>query len=156
MQPVRGLPFLLTQGMRVALTPPSLSRDRFCRVRTVGEGGCVSFSGIDDIGSAEDIVGCYVLASTSDIELGPLDAPFDHLMGREVIDARAGVIGQIVEVMETPANDVWVVQGGSFGEVLVPVVEQVVASIPQEGAIPVDLPDGLVDMSRASAGGDCA
>lgn len=156
MQPVRGLPFLLKQGLRVALTPPSLSRDRFCRVRTVGEGGCVGFTGIDDIGSAEEIVGCYVLARTGDIELGPLDAPFDHLLGREVVDARAGVLGEIVEVMETPANDVWVVQGGPYGEVLVPVVEHVVASLPDAGAIPVELPDGLVDMARIPEGGDGA
>ncbi len=156
MQPVRGLPFLLAQGMRVALTPPSLARDRFCRVRTVGDGGCVSFGGIDDLDAAEDIVGCYVLASTDDFELGPLEAPYDHLIGRTVVDRHAGALGQIAEVMETPANDVWVIQQGRYGEVLVPVVEHVVASLPETGDIVVDLPDGLIGSSRASAGGDVA
>ena len=115
--------------MRVALTPPALKRDRFCTVVSVtdtGDGDLVSFEGIDDLTAAEGITGCYVLANRDDFELDSLDAAYTDLMGREVVDERFGSLGTIVEIMSTPANDVWVVEGDRYGEVLIPVIEQVV------------------------------
>lgn len=102
--------------MRVALTPPALKRDRFCTVVSVtdtGDGDLVSFEGIDDLTAAEGITGCYVLANRDDFELDSLDAAYTDLMGREVVDERFGSLGTIVEIMSTPANDVWVVEGRS-------------------------------------------
>ena len=43
-----------------------------------------------------------------------------------------------------PANDVWVIDG-PFGEVLVPVVDEVVVEVPDAGPIIVSVPSGLVD-----------
>ena len=51
-QPVRGLPLVLSEGLSVALTPPALKRDRWCLVEhlsTSGDGALVSFSGIDSM-----------------------------------------------------------------------------------------------------------
>lgn len=152
MQPVRGLPFVLAPGMRVALTPPALKRDRFCRVEDVADTGDawhVRFSGIRDLTAAEGVAGCYVLADAADLDLGPLDASFEELVGRSVVDARYGAIGTIAEIMETPANDVWVVAGGPYGEVLMPVIEDVVPRIPATGPIAVSLMDGLIDVPPA-------
>ena len=129
--------------MRVALTPPALKRDRFCTVVSVtdtGDGDLVSFEGIDDLTAAEGIAGCYVLDS--------LDAAYADLMGREVVDERFGSLGTIVEIMSTPANDVWVVEGDRYGEVLIPVIEQVVLDLPDTGAISVHVMDGLIDMDK--------
>lgn len=154
-QPVRGLPSLLRPGMLVALTPPALDRDRFCTVesvREVADGALVAFSGISDMTASEAIVGCTVLASSSDLDLGALDAPYDELIGRVVVDDRYGEVGSISEVMETPANDVWVVQG-RFGEVLVPVIEDVVSEIPRDGDIEVKLLDGLIDPAALEGSG---
>ena len=112
--------------MRVALTPPALKRDRFCTVTSVtdtGDGDLVSFEGIDDLTAAEGITGCFVLANRDDFELDSLDAAYTDLMGREVVDERFGSLGTIVEIMSTPANDVWVVEGDRYGEVLIPVIE---------------------------------
>ncbi|MFR7798086.1 MAG: hypothetical protein ACLU37_08355 [Collinsella sp.] len=86
-----GLPSVLEPGMRVALTPPALKRDRFCTVVSVtdtGDGDLVSFEGIDDLTAAEGITGCYVLANRDDFELDSLDAAYTDLMGREVVDER--------------------------------------------------------------------
>ena len=47
--------------------------------------------------------------------------------------------------METPANDVWVIAGGAYGEVLVPVVEDVVLDIPEPVRIRVKVMDGLIN-----------
>ena len=137
--------------MRVALTPPALNRDRFCTVVSVtdtGDGDLVSFEGIDDLTAAEGITGCYVLANRDDFELDSLDAAYTDLMGREVVDERLGLLGTIVEIMSTPANDVWVVEGDRYGEVLIPVIEQVVLDLPDAGAISVHVMDGLIDMDK--------
>ncbi len=134
--------------MRVALTPPALKRDRFCTVESVvetGDGDLVKFSGIDDLTAAEGVAGCFVLADAADLELDPLTSSYDDLMGRPVFDERFGDLGTIVEIMSTPANDVWVVDGGRYGEVLIPVIEQVVLDLPDEGAISVRCMDGLID-----------
>lgn len=145
--PVRGLPFLLVPGQEVALTPPSLGRDRFCTVSSVAEGGSgwrVRFGGIDDLDAAEGIQGCYVLAHAEDVELGDLEAAWDDLMGRGVLDARYGDLGVVTGVIETPANDVLQVEG-RYGEVLVPIIEQALDTIPDAGPISTHLMDGLIE-----------
>ena len=146
---LRGLPFLLREGMTVSLTPPALKRERFPRVvsvRPCPDGtAIVRFSCADGLDGSEPLAGCYVLARAEDVELGPLDAAFDDLIGRDVVDARYGDLGRIREVMETPANDVWVVEGDAYGEVLIPVIDQVIPEIPDDGPIEVSLMDGLVD-----------
>ena len=165
MQPVRGLPFVLKPGLTVALTPPALDRDRFTTVEAVtdlGDAWRVRFDGIGDLTAAEGVAGCFVLARAADVNLGPLDVAYDVLVGRAVVDERYGVLGTIAEVMETPANDVWVVSGGAYGEVLLPVIEQVVAAIPDDGAIAVTVLDGIIEApapavaEAAPAGGDAS
>lgn len=147
MAALRGLPFLLREGMTVALTPPSLTRDRFCTVlQANAQSALVCFSGIDNLDRAESIAGCYVLAREDDLELNAYDLAFDDLIGREVHDWRYGALGTICDVLETPANNVWVIEGSAYGEVLIPVIEQVVHEIPNEGAIPVRIMDGLIDV----------
>ena len=115
-------------------------------VSETADGGRVLFSCAHDLDAAEGIAGCYVLASCSDFELGPLDAAFEDLVGRLVVDERHGSLGHIAEVMETPANDVWVVEGPDHGEVLIPVIDDVVSTIPVEGPISVRVMDGLLDL----------
>ena len=148
--PLRGLPFLVEEGMRAALTPPALKRERFSTVESVrgvtDEGAIVRFSCSRSLGDAEALVGCYLLVSADDIELGPLTAAVDELIGREVVDERFGSLGTVREVMETPANDVWVLNGTAHGEILVPVIPDVIDAIPQAGPIPVHIMDGLLDL----------
>lgn len=146
MHPLRGLPFLLDEHMSVALTPPALDRDRFCRVESVRDDGrnwFVRFSGIETIDAAERVRGCYVLAPADALDLGAFDIAWDDLIGRSVLDERYGALGTICAVLETPANDIWQIEG-AYGEVLVPVIEQVVCDIPDTGDIVVHIMDGLI------------
>lgn len=147
--PLRGLPLLLHEGMRVCLTPPALDRERFSTVETLAdapEGARVRFSCCHDLDDAEGITGCCLLADESDFELGALEAAVDDLIGRVVVDERHGSLGTIQCVMETPANDVWVIKGAAHGEVLIPVIEEVVGSIPSQGEIRVRIMDGLLNL----------
>ena len=148
--PLRGLPLLVEDGMRVALTPPALKRERFSMVEgrrgITDEGAIVQFSCSHSLSDAEALIGCYLLVSVDDVEVGPLTAAVDELIGREVVDERFGLLGTVCEVMETPANDVWVVDGTSRGEVLIPVIPDVLDVIPQSGPISVHIMDGLLDL----------
>ena len=40
--------------------------------------------------------------------------------------------------MVGPANDVWVIDVAGEGELLLPVIDQVVGEVPEKGAIPVN------------------
>ena len=140
----------------MALTPPALDRDRFCTVESIRPDpsgtALVRFSGIHGIGAAQGIAGCRVLAARDDLDLGPLDAAYDDLIDREVVDGRYGPLGRITEIIETPANDVWCVEG-PYGEVLVPVVEAALDAIPDDGPIRTHIMDGLIDLEGDGEGG---
>lgn len=156
-QPLRGLPFLLEPGQEVALTPPALKRDRFCTVTSVSDDGRqwrVQFSGIDDLGAAEAVQGCWVLAHEEDVALDGFETAWDDLMGRSVIDGRYGDLGKVTGVIETPANDVLQVEG-PYGEVLIPLIEQALDEIPDEGPLASHIMDGLIDPVMLERAGAC-
>lgn len=148
--PVHGLPSLVRKGLEVAVVPPLLKGSRWHTVEAVEEderaGSLVSLSGVTDLGAAEKLVGRHLLARVSDL---PADLALhdpEHLLGREVLLSGLGpepVLASIHEVMQGPANDVWVVRGEK-GELLLPVVDSVVSEVPDEGPIPVAVPEGAV------------
>ena len=68
----------------------------------------------------------------------------DALIGRRVEDPGYGDLGEIEEILTGPANDVWVVRGTSAGEILLPVIPDVVSEIPPSGSIEVHVPKGTI------------
>lgn len=63
-----------------------------------------------------------------------------------IVDERHGELGEIREVIETAAHDVWVIDG-PHGEVLVPVVDEVIVAYPDDddGVIRTRVMDGLLE-----------
>lgn len=152
--PVHGLPSLVREGLLVAAVPPALRGERWHRVGACsrdGRGGTlVSLSGVDDLSAAEALVGATLLAREADL---PADLALhdpERLVGRTVRDAATGDDGRICEVMTGPANDVWVLRG-ERGELLLPVIDEVVREVPTEGPIDVHVPAGLAWEGRAHA-----
>ena len=149
--PVDGLPFCLEEGMRVCLTPPDLYGDRFRTVVSVGVGETplVRFSGVDGLNDAEGLVGKLVLARRDEVPQAVRERAVLDCVGCRVVDERHGELGEVVEVMHLPAHDVWRVEGGRYGEVLVPVVDEMVESLPDgpDDVVRVRLIDGLVDLA---------
>ena len=150
---VHGLPSLVREGLEVAVVPPELAGPRWRTVTSCSsddrDGQLVALSGVTDIAAAQALAGKYLLARRDDL---PADLELHDpaaLLGREVVDARLGVVGSIEEVMRGPANDVWVVRGPA-GETLLPVVGEVVGTPPVSGPIPVRVPAGL----EPGGGGD--
>lgn len=137
--PVDGLPFCLKPGMRVCLTPPALRSERFRTVERVGAGETplVLFSGVSGLNDAEPLVGKLVMARREDVPAAEREREVLGCLGREVVDEARGSVGRVEEVMRLPANDVWRVDGGPFGEVLVPVIDDVVLEMPDGGDGPV-------------------
>lgn len=154
--PTHGLPLLLRQGLKVAIVPPALRGSRYHVVQRCqdGEAGqLVQLSGCHTLGEAAALVGKTVLARVADLpeDLALHDA--DALMGRSVQDASLGFLGTIGGLMRGPANDVWIVDG-PYGEVLVPVVESMILSVPDEEDIEVEVPRGLVSGASGEEEGD--
>ena len=149
--PVHGLPPVLREGMTVAVVPPPPKGTRWHEVLSCEEGGRsgqrAALSGVSTIAAAEELVGRYLLVSEVSL---PADLALhdpERLVGREVEDDSGRALGSISEVMLGPANDVWVVRG-ELGEVLLPVIDEVVSEVPAEGPIRVSLPAGLLDEGR--------
>lgn len=106
----------------------------------------IKFEEIPDMNTAEKIKG-GILEITRD-ELFPLPENtyyiFD-IIGLTVSDKKRGSLGTITEVLQTGANDVYVVGTGAR-PLLVPAIKQVVKEIDLPGRLMlVDLPDGLAD-----------
>ena len=146
--PLDGLPFVLEPGMRVCLTPPDLQGERFRTVETLNDRGpadLIGFSGVSSLTDAEGLVGKLVLARREDVPDAVREQAVLSCVGRTLVDARHGELGVVREVMQLPANDVWRVEG-PFGELLVPVIDEVVdeGAIPPEGPIEVRLLAGIL------------
>ena len=149
-QSADGLPFLLFEGLQVHFVPPTLRGPRTAKVRTVralGEDAYeVSFDGVEGIGDAEMLAGCYCLASKADVE-GQVDLQEPvTLIGCGVSDARFGDLGIVEDVLESPAQALLVVQG-SHGRVMIPVVDEFMEGL-DEGSrtVCVRIPDGLLSL----------
>jgi 16S rRNA processing protein RimM len=139
------LPVERLVGLEVWFTPPpaGVRTARVAAVRPGPKGPLFSFEGIGDINTASALRGCNVLARAED--LPEIEEEFDPV-GLRVIDAVRGDLGEVTDVIVTGANDVWIVEGGPFGQVLVPVIDGVVGEIDEEaGTVAVRLLPGLIE-----------
>ncbi|MCP4116776.1 MAG: 16S rRNA processing protein RimM [Desulfobacteraceae bacterium] len=107
------------------------------------KGALLLLSGVDR-DMAETLVGAELLVDRNELPEPEEDSYFwEDLIGLEVIDRTAGLLGKIDSVMETGSNDVFVVKGGER-EVLVPGLASVVLRVDiEKGEMVIDLPEGL-------------
>lgn len=101
--------------------------------------------GLEHISKVEGLVGSQVFMRLSELPELPEDEFYwFQLTGARVFDRRHGEIGEIVDVFTTAAHDILEVEG-PYGEVLIPVVDEMILEVDLEGGtLDVDLPDGLV------------
>ncbi len=101
---------------------------------------------IPDRNDAEPLRGFFVMVDFENAV--PLEE--DEFYLYEVIGLRAYTpdgewLGTVNNVIETGANDVYVVNGSRYGELLLPVHEETLVSIDFDaGKITLDLPEGLL------------
>ena len=103
--------------------------------------------GIHTRSQAEDLVGQEVRGDRRRFPpLPPGEYYWFQLLGLPVLNAADGaLLGNLEEIIPTPAHDVYVVRRG-LREVLLPAVEEVVAEINlEEGYLKVTPPPGLLE-----------
>lgn len=107
----------------------------------------LTFEGITNINDVMAYVG-GTLNVTDDQLLDLEDDEFYHhdIIGLTVVDEDRQVIGELVEIIETGANDVWVVKRQGQKDLLLPFIDEVVKLIDFEtDEIVVHVLEGLDD-----------
>lgn len=133
--------------------------DTVIRVRREGTAACsyeirwarphkrvllVALSGLDTREEAEALVGGEIVADRSELPDLEEDAYYWHdVIGMDVVADDGRYLGRVASIIETGANDVFVVRNED-GEVLVPAIGSVVLSLdPEQRQMRVALPEGL-------------
>ncbi|MGQ9584175.1 MAG: ribosome maturation factor RimM [Anaerolineae bacterium] len=120
--------------------PVPLERHRFHRGQVV-----LKLRGCDTRDQAEGLRGVLVQVPLSEAMPLPEGAYYVHqVLGLKGWTEGGEFLGEVVEVLETGANDVYVFRGGPWGEILVPALESVVLELdPEQGRMLIRLPPGL-------------
>ena len=105
----------------------------------------LKFKGIDNINDVEYLKGdtMYQEREHEAIELAPNEYYYSDIIGCTVFN-EGEVLGRIIDIFETGANDVWVVKGDK--EYLIPYIEDVVKDIDVAGKrVDIVAMEGLLD-----------
>lgn len=107
----------------------------------------IKFKGIDDANSAQTLVNKYIEVDRENaIELPDHAYFICDIIGCKVWDDEKGFIGEIIEVMDTGSNDVYVVKMKNGSEALIPALKSVVINVDiQNSLMKVRLPKGLLE-----------
>lgn len=108
-------------------------------------------NGIADRDSAEALRG--ELVEIPDGRRPATSEPFwylDEIEGLRVVSADGSDLGTVREILQTGANDVYIVDRGARRDLLVPALKDVVVDVDiPAGTMTVDLPDGLLPDDEA-------
>lgn len=104
----------------------------------------LKLEGVIDVPSALSMRNAILYIDRADVKLPEGSFFLADLMGLEVRDVQSGqVLGKIADIMNLPANNVYVVRGGER-ELLIPAVPQFIAETNVEGGyLRVNMMEGL-------------
>lgn len=142
-----ALPLSSFVGLTVWLVPPpvGMRTSRIEAVRPGPKGPLVRLAGVDHVSMAVAVAGCELSVAATDLPAGWDDDVVDPV-GWLVDDETRGRLGEVVDVIVTGANDVWVVEGDRFGQVLLPVIDDVILDVDEDaGVVMVRLLPGLIE-----------
>lgn len=107
----------------------------------------LSFEGMEDINLVEPLKQADLKVSEEQqAELDDGEYYYHQIIGLDVIDLDGNAIGTIQEIMESGANDVWVIRRPGKKELLIPAIKDVVKDIQIENhKVIIDMLDGLDD-----------
>lgn len=105
----------------------------------------VQFATVKDRNAAETLRDQFVLIPEENaMPLGEHENYAHDLIGLDVVTADRLALGKLVEILFTPANDVYIVRGES-GETLIPATRDVIRSVDLPARrMTVELPEGLL------------
>ena len=105
----------------------------------------VKFKGIDNINDVEQYKGGALLVIREDaVRLEENEYYIADLIGMDVF-TQEGHFGVVKDVMETGANEVYIIDSDAHGEVLVPAIRQCIEEVDVEnGKMQIRLLEGLI------------
>lgn len=115
-------------------------------VKFVKKFAILKLEGIDDIGQAEQYKGSGLWIPRGEAQpLGEDEYYVGDLLGMEVVLEDGSAFGRLKDVMETGANDVYVVETAQGREVLLPAIGECIRQVDVEaGRMSIRLMDGLL------------
>lgn len=121
----------------------NLARDvKLEKVSGVDKKRIFLFEGSKNRDEAESMIGQLLFASITDDD--PINMISPDLLGATVVADNGEIIGELVDMMSLPANDVYVIERGKK-EVLIPVVPEIVRAVDvQMGIVTITPMDGLL------------
>lgn len=147
-----GLPFILEEGMEVALVPPVLDAPRFVTVESAQpsglDGGLVWFREIESVSVAEMVVGCHCLVRRESLpeHTVMIDDRLD-VAGWPVVDCALGTLGTVSSIQEMPGQLMLVVERADGSELLIPLVDEFLDAVDEDAQqLVVNVPAGLLDL----------
>lgn len=148
-------PERLASGSVYRLSPPMPDRAELTLVEVRGSGKLrARFEGIEDAQTARGLTGRRLLVPSD--EATPLEEGtfwVDDLLGAEVVEETGGRLGELVEVIRTGANDVYVVELDDGRELPLPAIKDVIREVDiGAGRIMVRLLPGLADLAGPPGG----
>lgn len=114
-------------------------------VRPHQSGSLVKFKGIETPDDAGKFRNQWVFIKAKDAPPLPEGQIYQHeLIGFKVVDEGDNPLGELVEILETGANDVYVVRDDSGKEILLPAIPSVILDLqPARRLIRVHILEGL-------------
>ena len=108
--------------------------------------GLLKLLGVDDRNAADLFRELFVMVKTADaVPLADDEVYLYQLIGMTIKTEDGEILGTLTDVLETGANDVYIIKGGVHGEILIPVIPSVVLKTDTDtNTITVRLPEGLL------------
>ena len=123
---------------------PNIARDvKLEKVSGVEKKRRFLFNGMETRDEAESMIGQLLFVSVTDSD--PINMISPDLLGASVVTDNGENIGELVDMISLPANDVYVIKQGKK-EVLIPVIPEIIRSVDlQMGLVTITPMDGLLD-----------
>ena len=106
----------------------------------------LKFKGIDNINEVERYKRCPLLVTRDHaVPLQEDEYFIADMIGMQVVTEDGALFGTLKDVIETGANDVYIIESSEHGEVLVPAIKECILDINiEEQKMQIHLVDGLV------------
>ncbi len=110
--------------------------------------GLLKLKSIDTRNQAEELRQLSVMVDIENaVPLEKGELYLFQLIGLSVQTEDGETLGTVTEVLETGANDVYIVDSPKYGEILIPATEETIIETDVEaGSLTVGLPDGLLPL----------
>jgi len=117
----------------------------FDTVRPHNDGLLVSFRGVDTPEDAGKLRNQWVYVKASEVPPLPEGQYYQYeMIGLDVVDENGITLGRLAEILETGANDVYIVRDDSGREILLPAIPSVLLDLNMDQrTLKVHLLDGL-------------